>query len=290
MNCSKFWADCALYLQLIRFDKPVGSLLLLWPTLNALWLASDGRPPVPVLVIFIVGTVLMRSAGCAFNDYADRDFDRHVQRTCARPVANGKIAPRQALICAVALALIAFILLLQLNALTRVLSCAALFLAASYPYTKRFLVLPQAYLGIAFGFGIPMAFAAIQNQVPLLAWIMLVANLCWTMAYDTEYAMADREDDLKIGIRTSAITFGAYDVCAVMICYGLFLAIYAVLGVARAFSWPFWLGWAGAGVCIVYHFILIRTRCPQRCLAAFRHNNKLGAVLFVGIAAHYALR
>ncbi|WP_042688195.1 4-hydroxybenzoate octaprenyltransferase [Candidatus Glomeribacter gigasporarum] len=287
MRHSTFWSRCTLYLQLIRFDKPVGSLLLLWPTLSALWIASDGRPPLTLLLIFIAGTVLMRSAGCALNDYADRHFDRHVQRTCARPLASGKLAPRQALVCAAALALIAFTLLLQLNALTRALSFAALFLAVSYPYTKRFFALPQAYLGIAFGFGIPMAFAAVQNQVPLVAWAMLAANMYWTMAYDTEYAIADREDDLNIGIRTSAMTFGADDVRAVMISYALFLTIYAVFGIALHFLWPFWLGWIGAGACAIYHCTLIRARDARRCLAAFRHNSWLGAILFGGIAAQF---
>src|SRR5260364_26127 len=263
MRHSTFWSRCTLYLQLIRFDKPVGSLLLLWPTLSALWIASDGRPPLTLLLIFIAGTVLMRSAGCALNDYADRHFDRHVQRTCARPLASGKLAPRQALVC------------------------AALFLAVSYPYTKRFFALPQAYLGIAFGFGIPMAFAAVQNQVPLVAWAMLAANMYWTMAYDTEYAIADREDDLNIGIRTSAMTFGADDVRAVMISYALFLTIYAVFGIALHFLWPFWLGWIGAGACAIYHCTLIRARDARRCLAAFRHNSWLGAILFGGIAAQF---
>ena len=211
------FARLPLYLRLVRMDKPIGSLLLLWPTLNALWIASDGHPSWPLLAIFTVGTVLMRSAGCAINDYADRDFDRYVKRTENRPITSGKIKAWEAVALAAGLSLLAFLLILPLNTLTKELSVAALFVAGSYPFTKRFFAIPQAYLGIAFGFGIPMAFAAIQNQVPMLAWVMLLANVFWSVAYDTEYAMVDRDDDIKIGIRTSALTFGRFDVAAIML-------------------------------------------------------------------------
>jgi 4-hydroxybenzoate polyprenyltransferase len=280
----------ALYFRLIRLDKPIGILLLLWPTLAALWLASSGQPDWRLLIIFCAGTVLMRSAGCAINDYADRDFDKHVQRTAQRPLTSGQIAPWEALLVAAVLALLAFVLILPLNALTKQLSVAALLIAASYPYFKRFFAIPQAYLGIAFGFGIPMAFAAIQATVPPAAWLLLVGNVFWAIAYDTEYAMVDREDDLKIGIRTSAITFGRYDVAAVMVCYGV------ALGIVLAVGWQFGLrSWFVAGVlvalgCAMYHYTLIRERDRMRCFAAFRHNNWLGAAVFAGIAIDYAMR
>jgi 4-hydroxybenzoate polyprenyltransferase len=280
-------ARLPLYLRLIRMDKPIGSLLLLWPTLNALWIASAGRPSLHLLAIFTLGTVLMRSAGCAINDYADRDFDRYVQRTENRPLTAGLIKSWEALALAGVLALLAFLLILPLNALTKWLSIGALFVAGTYPFTKRFFAIPQAYLGIAFGFGIPMAFAAVQGQVPALAWAMLAANVFWSIAYDTEYAMVDRDDDLKIGIRTSALTFGRYDVLAIMLCYAATLLIYAVLGAQLGLGWPFWLGLLGAAACAVYHYGLIRERERMACFAAFRHNNWLGGILFAGIALHY---
>ncbi len=281
------FARFPLYLRLIRMDKPIGSLLLLWPTFNALWIASNGRPSLSLIVIFALGTVLMRSAGCAINDYADRDFDRYVKRTADRPLTSGKIRSWEALTIAAVLAFIAFLLILPLNGLTKELSVVALFVAGTYPFMKRFFAIPQAYLGIAFGFGIPMAFAAVQDQVPLLAWVMLVANVFWAVAYDTEYAMVDRDDDLKIGIRTSAITFGRFDVAAVMLCYAATFAIYAWVGASLAFGWLYWLGWAAAIGCAVYHYTLIRKRDRMPCFAAFRHNNWLGGALFAGIAAHY---
>jgi len=281
-------ARLPLYLRLVRMDKPIGSLLLLWPTLNALWIASDGHPSPMLLVIFILGTLLMRSAGCAINDYADRDFDKHVKRTENRPITSGKIAPWEAVALAAALSLIAFLLILPLNALTKELSVFALFVAGSYPFTKRFFAIPQAYLGIAFGFGIPMAFAAIQDHVPPLAWIMLVANVFWSVAYDTEYAMVDRDDDMKIGIRTSALTFGRYDVLAIMFCYAVTLGIYVWIGAALQFGALYWVGWTAALGCAIYHYTLIKNRERMPCFAAFKHNNWLGGVLFAGIAAHYA--
>ncbi|ACC71691.1 4-hydroxybenzoate octaprenyltransferase [Paraburkholderia phymatum] len=282
------FARLPLYLRLVRMDKPIGSLLLLWPTLNALWIASDGHPSVSLLVIFALGTILMRSAGCAINDYADRDFDRYVKRTENRPITSGKIKAWEAVALAAGLSLVAFLLILPLNALTKELSVAALFVAGTYPFTKRFFAIPQAYLGIAFGFGIPMAFAAVQNQVPLLAWVMLIANVFWSVAYDTEYAMVDRDDDIKIGIRTSALTFGRFDVLAIMLCYAVTLGIYVGIGFTLGFGVLYWIGLAAAAGCAVYHYTLIKGRERMPCFAAFRHNNWLGGALFAGIAAHYA--
>ncbi|CAB3777077.1 4-hydroxybenzoate octaprenyltransferase [Pararobbsia alpina] len=287
MNSAFLAARLPLYLRLIRMDKPIGSLLLLWPTLNALWIASQGRPSLSLIAIFVVGTVLMRSAGCAINDYADRDFDLHVKRTAARPLTSGRIHAWEAVVIALVLAFAAFLLIQPLNGLTKWLSVVALFVAGTYPFMKRFFAIPQAYLGIAFGFGIPMGFAAVQETVPVIAWVMLVANVFWSVAYDTEYAMVDREDDVKIGIRTSALTFGRYDVLAVMLCYAAVFVIYAGIGVALHFTLPFWLGLAGAIACAIAHYRMIRTRDPARCFAAFLHNNWLGGILFVGIAAQY---
>jgi 4-hydroxybenzoate polyprenyltransferase len=276
-----------LYFRLIRLDKPIGILLLLWPTLWALWFASNGKPDWTLVAIFTMGTVLMRSAGCAINDYADRDFDKHVQRTVDRPITSGKIKPKEALIIASVLTLIAFALILPLNTLTKQLSIAAVIIAASYPYCKRFFAIPQAYLGIAFGFGIPMGFAAVQNTIPAAAWWLLVANIFWAVAYDTEYAMVDREDDLKIGIKTSAITFGRFDVAAVMFCYAVTLLLLLIIG------WQFGLrawfvgGLLLAAACAAYHYTLIRHRERKGCFTAFRHNNWLGAAIFAGVALDY---
>jgi len=280
----------ALYFKLIRADKPIGILLLLWPTLIALWLASNGKPDPVMLLIFIVGTALMRSAGCAINDYADRDFDKHVKRTAERPLTSGKIAGWEALAVAGVLAALAFLLVLPLNTLTKQMSVAALLIAGTYPYFKRFFAIPQAYLGIAFGFGIPMAFAAVQNQVPAVAWWLLAANVFWAVAYDTEYAMVDRDDDIKIGMRTSAITFGRFDVAAVMLCYGAALAIDLLCGWALGLRWWLVAGVAVAAAIALYHYTLIRERDRMRCFAAFRHNNWLGAALFGGVALDYAFR
>ncbi|CAN5192985.1 4-hydroxybenzoate octaprenyltransferase [soil metagenome] len=279
-----------LYLRLIRLDKPIGILLLLWPTLAALWLASDGKPDWKILLIFTLGTVLMRSAGCAINDYADRDIDKHVERTAQRPLTSGKIRGWEAVSIAAVLALLAFALILPLNALTKQLSVAAVLIAASYPYFKRFFAIPQAYLGIAFGFGIPMAFAAVQGAVPVAAWLLLTGNIFWAVAYDTEYAMVDREDDLKIGIKTSAITFGRFDVVAVMLCYAISLGITLVVGWQFGLRLWFAAGLVAASGCAMYHYTLIRDRDRMRCFAAFRHNNWLGAAVFGGIALDYALR
>jgi len=279
-----------LYFRLIRLDKPIGTLLLLWPTLDALWLASNGRPDWKLVTIFTLGTFLMRSAGCAINDYADRDFDRHVARTKDRPVTSGLVKPKEALLVAAVLALISFALILPLNALTKQLSVAAVVIAGTYPYFKRFFAIPQAYLGIAFGFGIPMSFAAVQDQVPAAAWWLLAANIFWAVAYDTEYAMVDRDDDLKIGMKTSAITFGRMDVAAIMLCYAVSLGIVFVVGWQLGLRAWFAAGLLIAAGCALYHYMLIRGRERAGCFAAFRHNNWLGAAIFAGIALDYLLR
>jgi 4-hydroxybenzoate polyprenyltransferase len=271
------------YERLIRLDKPIGTLLLLWPTFWALWLASAGWPRLDHLLIFFAGTVLMRSAGCAINDYADRQFDPHVARTRARPLAAGEIEPREALAVAAALALAAFGLVLFLNWMAIALSFLGLLVAASYPYSKRFFALPQAYLGIAFGFGIPMAYAAVQERLPLECGLLLAANVCYSFAYDTEYAMVDRDDDAVLGIRTSALTLGHWDVLAVMASYGLMLVLLAGVGVLAALGWPFYLGLAAAGAMMVYHWFLIRGRSRDGCFKAFMHNNWVGGAVFAGI-------
>ncbi len=278
------------YSRLIRLDKPVGTLLLLWPTLGALWLASGGVPDWKLLLIYSLGTLLMRSAGCAVNDYADRDFDKHVKRTAERPITSGKISGKEALAVAAALALISFALIIPLNTLTKQLSVFAVLIAASYPYFKRFFAIPQAYLGIAFGFGIPMAYASVQGLLPASAWLLLIANVFWAVAYDTEYAMVDRDDDLKIGIKTSAITFGRFDVLAVMLCYGISLGLITLVGLNNGLGKVFLFGIATAVLCALYHYMLIKDRERMSCFAAFRHNNWLGAAIFAGIAFDYALK
>lgn len=279
-----------LYFRLVRLDKPIGTLLLLWPTLCALWLASNGKPDWKLVLIFALGTLLMRSAGCAMNDYADQDIDKYVKRTAQRPITSGRISGKEALAIAAALAIVSFCLILPLNALTKQLSVAAVIIAGTYPYFKRFFAIPQAYLGIAFGFGIPMAFAAVQNHVPPVAWVLLLGNVFWAVAYDTEYAMVDRDDDLKIGIKTSAITFGRYDVAAVMLCYGVHLALLLVCGLRLGLGVWFVAGLAVATAIALYHYTLIRARERDACFYAFRHNNWLGAAVFAGIAVDYALR
>jgi 4-hydroxybenzoate polyprenyltransferase len=271
------------YVRLMRIDKPIGTLLLLWPTLWALWIAAQGWPPLHVLLIFVLGTFLMRSAGCVINDYADRNFDGHVERTKMRPLATGAVSPREALLLAAGLSLVAFLLILPLDKLVIWLSLPALFLAGSYPFTKRFLAIPQAYLGIAFGFGIPMGFAAILGEVPLIAWLLLLANILWAVAYDTEYAMVDRPDDLKIGIRSSAITFGRFDVVAVMLCYAATLLLLAVVGGSAGLGLVYHLGLLAAAAIALYHYGLIRGRDRANCFKAFRHNNWFGAVIFAGL-------
>jgi 4-hydroxybenzoate polyprenyltransferase len=279
-----------LYEKLMRLDKPIGILLLLWPTLWALWFAARGVPDWKVLWIFVLGTVLMRSAGCVINDYADRDFDPFVARTQNRPLAARQVSTKEALLLAAVLALVSFLLILPLNRLTLWLSVPALAIAITYPYTKRFFAIPQAYLGIAFSFGIPMGFAAITGTVPPLAWLLLGANFLWTIAYDTEYAMVDRDDDLRIGIKTSAITFGPYDVLAVTLCCCLFLALMAAVGLWQKMGVVYYAGLALSAGLFVYHYRLIRDRNRERCFKAFLHNNWVGAAIFAGIAADYLLR
>ncbi|HQS99132.1 MAG: 4-hydroxybenzoate polyprenyltransferase [Hydrogenophilales bacterium 16-64-46] len=272
-----------LYLALTRLDKPIGILLLLWPTLWGLWLAGNGEPDWRIVAVFVAGVILMRSAGCAINDYADRDIDAHVARTRDRPLARGLVPPREALLLAGGLALAAFVLILPLNTLTLQLSVVALLLAASYPFTKRFLAIPQAYLGIAFGFGIPMGYAALSGAVPADAWLLLLANVFWAIAYDTEYAMVDRPDDLKLGIRTSAITFGRLDRVAIALCYAGTLALLAWVGGRNALGAPYWVGLAVAGVMALYHLWLIRARDARACFRAFLHNSWFGAAIFAGL-------
>ncbi len=271
------------YERLVRLDKPIGALLLLWPTLWAVWLASGGRPHLGILLVFILGTLLMRSAGCALNDYADREFDPHVERTRSRPLAAGEIRPREALAVAAALAAAAFALVLFLNPLAIALSFAGLAIAVIYPFTKRFFALPQAMLGVAFGFGIPMAYAAIQQQLPLECWLLFAANFFYAFAYDTEYAMVDRDDDARIGIRTSALTLGRWDVPVVMACYALMLALLAAEGLLLELAWPYYAGLAAAAGMMVHHWRLIRERTREGSFQAFLHNNWVGAAVFVGI-------
>ena len=278
------------YEKLMRLDKPIGILLLLWPTLWALWVAGEGRPAPLVVAIFVIGTVLMRSAGCVINDYADKDFDGHVERTRNRPLAAKRVTPKEALWLAAGLSVVSFLLVLPLNTLTILMSVPAVFLAGSYPFTKRFLAIPQAYLGIAFGFGIPMAFAALQGEIPLVAWAMLVANVFWAVGYDTEYAMVDRPDDLKIGIKTSAITFGRFDVAAVMLCYVATLAILGWVGFVTGAGAAFFAGLLVAAGIMGYHYTLIRERDRAKCFKAFLHNNWVGAAIFAGWVADYLLR
>ena len=273
------------YEKLMRLDKPIGILLLAWPTLWGLWLSSQGHPDFKVFWVFTLGVVLMRSSGCVINDYADRHFDPHVARTKDRPLAAGRISEREALMLAGGLALLAFLLILPLaNLLLVQLAVAAGVLAATYPFSKRFFAIPQAYLGVSFGFGIPMAFAAQQGSVPTIAWVLLIANMFWAIAYDTEYAMVDREDDLKIGIKTSAITFGRFDIVAVMLCYGISLGLLIYVGRHFQLGFVYYAGLALASGIAGYHYTLIRTREPARCFKAFLHNNWFGAVVFAGIA------
>ncbi len=291
----------ALYLDLIRWSRPAGWLLLLWPTLSALWIAADGWPGWHLLIVFVAGTILMRSAGCCVNDVADKDFDKHVKRTAQRPVTSGAVSSKEALLLGTALALAAFALVLTTSAPAVLLSFAALAVALIYPYAKRVLSLPQAVLGVAFSFGIPMAFAAalggtewslsaLQDAVPVQAWLLLLCNLFWVLAYDTEYAMVDRDDDLRIGMKTSAITLGRFDVAGVMLCYALHLLGWALLGRALGLGGWFLLGIAVAAAQALWHFTLIRTRSREGCFKAFRVNHWLGFAVFVGVVVDLALR
>lgn len=294
-----------LYLDLIRWNRPAGWLLLLWPTLSALWIAAGGFPGWHLLVVFTLGTILMRSAGCCMNDVADREFDRHVKRTAQRPVTRGAVSPREALAVGAVLALLAFALVLTTTAAAVVWSFAALAVAVAYPYAKRFVSMPQAVLGMAFSFGIPMAFAAVRggeslsfalsggyfslstvlSAVPPQAWVLLVGNLFWVLAYDTEYAMVDRDDDVRLGIHTSAITLGRWDVAAVLLFYLVYLGIWSWAVQPLTHPWAWWLGVAGAGAQVLWHFILIRTRTREGCFKAFRVNHWVGFALFAGLTA-----
>jgi 4-hydroxybenzoate polyprenyltransferase len=290
MNWSAIAERLTLYERLMRLHKPIGTLLLLWPTFWGLWIAADGRPSWWLVWIFAFGTLLMRSAGCVMNDYADIDFDRHVKRTADRPLTTGRVGRREAVALALILSACSFMLIIKLSPLVWGLSVVALFLAVSYPFTKRFLALPQAYLGVAFGFGIPMSFAAVLDRVPPAAWLLLAANVFWAIAYDTEYAMVDRDDDLKIGIRTSAITFGAFDVTAVMLSYTVTFAILAWIGLEWRMGPLYFAGLCTAMGMALHHNALIRERSREGCFKAFMHNNWLGAAIFVGLAADYAVR
>jgi 4-hydroxybenzoate polyprenyltransferase len=280
----------SLYLALIRWDRPAGWLLLLWPTLGALWVAAGGFPGWHLLSVFVLGTILMRSAGCCINDVADREFDKHVKRTAMRPVTAGAVSVKEALLVGAVLALLAFGLVLTTNTLVVGMSFAALAITLAYPYAKRYVSMPQAVLGMAFGMGIPMAFAAVLGEVPTLAWWLTLGNLCWVLAYDTEYAMVDRDDDLHIGIQTSAITLGAWDVPVIMLCYLGFITIWVLALMKYAQSALFYIAIAVALAQVVWHFSLIRTRSRDGCFTAFRQNHWLGFAVFAGIAASFAVQ
>ena len=280
----------SLYLNLIRWNRPAGWLLLLWPSLSALWIAAQGFPGWHLLVVFVLGTILMRSAGCCVNDVADRDFDKHVKRTAQRPVTSGQVSVKEALWLGLVLAVLAFALVLTTNAVAVGWSFAALAIALAYPFAKRFLSMPQAVLGVAFSFGIPMAFAAVQQAVPPLAWLLLLGNLFWVLAYDTEYAMVDRDDDLKIGMKTSAITLGAWDVRFVMACYLVYLAIWAFVLVSIALSAIFWIAFGVALAQVFWHWRLIRGRSREGCFSAFKHNHWLGFTVLCGVVAGFAMK
>ena len=279
-----------IYTRLMRLDKPIGILLLLWPMLWGLWFAAQGFPDWHILAIFVMGAILMRSAGCVMNDFADRKIDPHVERTKTRPMAIGLVSSREALLLAAGLSLIAFMRILPLNLLTIGLSVPALFLAASYPFTKRFFAMPQAYLGMAFSFGIPMAFAAQTGALPPTVWMLMLANLFWVIAYDTAYAIVDKPDDLKIGIKTSAITLGQYDVTGVMVCHALFVALMVYIGQLQSMGMVYYAGLLVATGLMGYQYTLIRNRDRALCFKAFLHNNYVGMAVFTGIALDFLIR
>ena len=298
---SPFARRLALYLDLIRWDRPAGWLLLLWPTLSALWLAASGFPGWHLLMVFTLGTILMRSAGCCVNDVADRDFDRHVKRTAQRPVTRGAVSVREALGLGAALALLAFGLVLTTNATTVAWSVVALAVTLVYPYAKRFVSMPQAVLGVAFSFGIPLAFSAVQggplfgwdtllDSVPPLAWLLLLGNLFWVLAYDTEYAMVDRDDDLRLGMKTSAITLGRYDVPVVLTCYFIYIGIWSVALAQHGVSALFFIALLPALAQVGWHYRMVRDRSRDGCFKAFRRNHWLGFTLFAGIVVAYGVR
>ena len=300
LNASTLRSKASLYLALIRWDRPAGWLLLLWPTLTALWVAAGGFPGWHLITVFTLGTILMRSAGCCINDVADREFDRHVKRTAGRPVTTGAVTVKEALGLGAVLAVLAFLLVLTTNTVTVAWSVVALAVTLVYPYAKRFVSMPQAVLGVAFSFGIPMAFAAVlgngafswaamQTSVPALAWVLLLGNLLWVVAYDTEYAMVDRDDDLRIGMKTSAITLGRWDVPVIMACYLVYIGIWALALDTTARGALFYISLVVALAQVVWHFTLIRTRTREGCFKAFRLNHWLGFTLFVGVLASYTL-
>jgi 4-hydroxybenzoate polyprenyltransferase len=278
------------YWLLARFDRPIGILILLWPALWALWVASDGRPDLLVLIVICLGVILMRAAGCVINDYADRNFDPHVERTKQRPIPAGKVTPKEALIVFVVLCLCAFGLVLLLNIYTIMLSFIAAFLAASYPFMKRYTHLPQAYLGIAFGWAVPMSFSAQLNSIPAVAWVMYLAVVLWALVYDTMYAMVDKEDDLKIGVKSTAILFGAYDRHIMAILQIIILGLLIVVGQMKQLSWPYYLGVLVAASLSVYQQKLIFHREKALCFKAFLNNNWFGMAVFAGLVMDYLLR
>ena len=278
-----------LYLDLIRWDRPAGWLLLLWPTLSGLWIAARGFPGWHLLAVFTLGTILMRSAGCCVNDVADREFDKHVKRTAQRPVTRGAVTVREALVLGAVLALLAFLLVLTTNAATVMASFAGLAITLAYPYAKRHVSMPQAVLGLAFSFGIPMAFAAVQERIPLVAWVLLLGNLFWVLAYDTEYAMVDRDDDIRIGMKTSAITLGRADVAVVMASYAGYLLVWGVVLASRIPALALGIALFAAAAQAAWHYTLIRQRSRGGCFTAFRQNHWLGFTVFAGAAAGYAL-
>lgn len=289
-TASRSRSRLSLYLDLIRWDRPAGWLVLMWPTLSALWLAAGGFPGWHLLAVFVLGTILMRSAGCCINDVADRHFDRHVKRTAQRPITSGQVSVREAIAVGVVLSLLALALVLTTNAAAIAWSVPALLVTVLYPFTKRFLAMPQAVLGIAFNFGIVIAFAAVQGSVPWWAWLLWLGNLFWVLAYDTEYAMVDRDDDLKIGIKTSAITLGRFDVAAIVLFYLLFLGLWWLALAPQALGMAFYLALAVALAQVLWHWQLIRTRTREGCFHAFRVNHWLGFTVFVGIVASYLVR
>jgi 4-hydroxybenzoate polyprenyltransferase len=291
LDSSPLWRrKLALYWQLVRGDRPIGWLLLLWPTWWGLWLAAEGVPPLWTLVVFSLGVWLTRSAGCVINDYADRWLDPHVERTKDRPLATGAVRGREALVVFAVLMLVAFALVLTLNRLTAMLSVVGVVLAASYPYLKRYTHFPQVYLGLAFGWGIPMAFAAVRGEVPALAWLLYIANILWATAYDTWYAMVDREDDLRMGSKSTAILFGELDLVAQGVLYALFLSALVLVGQRAELGLYWWIGVGIATALIAYEFVLTRDRTRSGCFRAFLHNHWVGAAVFAGLAADYALR
>jgi 4-hydroxybenzoate polyprenyltransferase len=278
------------YLVLTRMDRPIGALLLLWPTWWALWLAAGDFPPWKLLLIFTLGVFAMRAAGCAINDYADRKLDPQVARTAGRPIASGRVTPREALVVFAVLLAFAFVLVLFTNALTIKLSFAGAALAAAYPFTKRFTHLPQVVLGAAFGWSIPMAFAAVSGTVPPVGWLLFIANILWSVIYDTEYAMVDREDDLKAGAKSTAILFGDADIPILGVLMGTFLLAMLFVGQRAQLGWPYWIALLGAAALFGYQLWLIRNRAKDACLAAFRHNNWLGLLVWIGIGLALAVR